>query len=560
MEAEKGYGNANLIHTFQRGPIPGRNEEEKEAKLRNAITRSLSPITHVLHKLEAAESEAHKPTSAEVELAAARTFLDEHTLHSMDDGNFRLWGQVGPNLWFAKAGLGLSLLYDPRHSRGASYEEVVPMFHEGAKFCRLLSIEVRDAIKADPAAYFAPLSAHVSEGRCAEVEELVTAARLYPDCSPPASMVRDLLETAIRTGQPLRIKSVLTQLPHFNLHVKDPGQRSWLAYSAMAGDHEFCSHLLRMGADPLDIGRDAELALHISRLLGMAQTLHKFLPRIQASNSAEWDSTFKALKSYDMGQLRAQMEEIRPAFSHENALHRFVGACATRQSKQALVILAAADSELRQHAASLPPEELKAALSGMDARSGRSLLHRLIQAHDPHAAVFLAGLPVILMPHSAGLMLEIATEGNSGEPLLHHAVNSDNLEATLAILDLIDQPAIPAEEKSKAYSLKDRQGSTAFELAADDRIATAIFERIAGLPAAGRLRLETLIAKDEYGASSFDRWAELENEEMMDLCLGFVHKLVPELSLDDKTWLRQQLLPLREYAPVQDFLSGLGSL
>jgi hypothetical protein len=529
MERETGGKNVTQLFSFQRGPIPGEMQKKKQ-NLKDVVSHFLAPVEDLLNKLEN-ESTAQNLAPEEVLFTASQTYFNQFMLHARANKNYRSWGLLVPNILFAKAGQGIALSRDlsrssgPTRSSSGPDNEIATTFEEGHRYCRLLRSDVRNMIHSDPSAYFSPLRRQVLEGRLTDIEEMVIAARLYPEHSPTASEVQGLLNTAIQTGQSSQIKSVLTDFPRFDIHAKSPDNRSWLSIAAGAGDWTFCMHLLRMGADPDEVKRGPALAAHINQLLDAASALHKLSAKIKVSHKDGWDKVFKALKSYDVETLREELGGLTPPLGQDNALHHFMDSLATDQPNKAFAILALAKTELHRQADSLTPGELKEILDSKRV-AGKPLLCALASpppAHTSGISAFLAWLQE--MPVSHRTMLEILTErDDTGAWALHHAINSDNAEAVSAILDFIRQLDVPPEDKLAAILIKDDQGNSSLDWVADPRIAKAIFQSIAELsPIPGKL--EAVSLTNEHNESLLDRLVQAENAEIIRPLLEFVAEL-----------------------------------
>lgn len=442
---------------FQRKDQRGLNWTGPD-KLRLAMEAFMAPVQALLESMQTANE---RPASDVIRRTIAEAYLGEEMLHAMFDGNYRLWGILEKNRWYAKAGEGLTLVRDPNLSDGCSIEEAAAMDKEGQEYVAFLSTQFKDTVESDPAYFdFSELAQLVRDRRIPAIQEKVVAARLYRKRGPKTSDIRKLIDIAIETRQPLQIKTMLTELPGFDAEEVEPGETPLLEAVAKAGDQDFCAHLFSIGADPETLAGVSGLSPEIVELVATARTIRVFADEIVNSGGDEF--LFSALKSHNVPAIKSILAgRLKPAIDGGNAIDHFLSALTGRRDMEMFAILAVAREELREHGSRLYTSgEMKIRRRG---EAGPASLLNQAASHPGRLGLLRALLYCISgYDIPAELKLEILLEpDHEGSSPLHKAVKAANDNAFQVVLRFVNALNIPAEKKLEALTSTDGDGKCA---------------------------------------------------------------------------------------------------
>lgn len=478
-ELQAAWGH-DLLHRIKRIPLGHAKFRRREAlygrsehRLMTAMNAFMKPVRALIDRVESSKAGGERPDTDEIREVICSVYLQEEMLHAMEDGNYRLWGLLEKNRWYAMAGEGLTLVYSPNQSDGASVSEAAAMDKEGQQFMARLTKDYEAKVKSDPHFFDMPrLQDLAIDGPTDALRDMVAAARLYSTRSPSQDRVHELILFALKNNAPLERQIILTELPNFDAE----GAPDVLDAAAKVGAKDFCAHLYATGADPDSLDSEAGIQPEILKLTQAARTIRRFADGL--ANLRGDPSMFMALRAHDMDEVSRLLEQhpfpssdagndlaVFQEFLKQGSLFRAIGLYAVRREEVLRSAL-----ELDQGGG------LKAALTGAYA------LHHLKPTLGLRLALhFLEELEI---DPDSKLESLLATDA-AGECVLHKVVKGSDESGFRHILDFIHALEIPARRKLDAVLATDKEGRSALDYLLGDsgaRMARAAREWIDKLP------------------------------------------------------------------------------
>lgn len=459
------------LDSFRFRRDPGASDTSKE-RLIDAMEAFMQPVRELIERQQSSQEGVGSPDSDEIRREVSAVYLREETLHAMYDGNYRLWGLLEKNRWYAKLGEGLTLVRNPNLSDGSSVAEAAEMDKEGQRFMALLSQEYKDAATSGSAFDMSALRDLVLNAPTDTLQDKVAAAKLYPKAAPSRDDVRELILYALQNNAPPAHQIALTGLPGFDAE----NEPEVLVAGARAGALAFCSYLFSIGANPDVLNNQTDLRPEIQKLVQAAKTIRQFADFI-ASTGGDM-GLFLALRANDT-EMMSEILAARAISTTDSstALIDYLDSVKHSCLFQAIAIYATGREAVHEQALDLHQKnELSSWFLG-----GELTLYTLPSTDQLRPVLFL--LKELEIDADAKLTI-LGYSNTEGKGVLHKAVHNSDEIAFALILDFIGAMNIPADKKLEAVLVRDHQGKSPLGyLDGKSRMARAARDWILGLPA-----------------------------------------------------------------------------